>query len=90
MLVAERDYTNDSQDELEIDGHCYRRTLQMTSNKEIQRILEIKEDGDEIIQHLTHSLESMVDGNHRPTQAQPTQAQALARRLDEYRDGLCK
>ncbi len=57
MLVAERDYTNDSQDELEIDGHCYRRTLQMTSNKEIQRILEIKEDGDEIIQHLTHSLE---------------------------------
>jgi hypothetical protein len=28
---------------------------------------------------------SMVDGNHRPTQAQ-----ALARRLDEYRDGLCK
>jgi hypothetical protein len=29
----------------------------MTSNKEIQRILEIKENGDEIIQHLTHSLE---------------------------------
>ncbi len=56
-MVAERDYTNDSQDELEIDGHCYRRTLQMTSNKEIQRILEIKEDGDEIIEHLTHSLE---------------------------------
>ncbi len=53
----ERDYTNDSQDELEIDGHCYRLTLQMTSNKEIQRILEIKEDGDEIIEHLTHSLE---------------------------------
>jgi hypothetical protein len=26
---------------------------------------------------------SMVDGNHRPTQA-------LARRLDEYRDVLCK
>jgi len=57
VVVAERDYTNDSQDELEIDGHCYRRTLQMTSNKEIQRILEIKENGDEIIQHLTHSLE---------------------------------
>jgi hypothetical protein len=55
--VEERDYTNDSQDELEIDGHCYRRTLQMTSNKEILRILEIKEDSDEIIQHLTHSLE---------------------------------
>ncbi len=53
---AER-YTNDSQDELEIDGHCYRRALQLTSNKEIQRILEIKEDGDEIIEHLTHSLE---------------------------------
>ncbi len=29
----------------------------MTSNKEIQRDLEIKEDGDEIIQHLKHSLE---------------------------------
>jgi hypothetical protein len=28
---------------------------------------------------------SMVDANHRPTQAQ-----ALARRLDEYRDELCK
>jgi hypothetical protein len=28
----------------------------MTSNKEIQRDLEIKDDGDEIIQHLTHSL----------------------------------
>jgi hypothetical protein len=27
----------------------------------------------------------MVDGNQRPTQAQ-----ALARRLDEYRDGLCE
>ncbi len=57
MVVAERDYTNDSQDELEIDGHCYRQTLQMTSNNKIQRILEIKEDGDEIIEHLTHSLE---------------------------------
>jgi len=57
VVVAERDYTNDSQDELEIDGHYYRRTLQMTSNKKIQRILVIKEDGDEIIQHLTHSLE---------------------------------
>jgi len=56
VVVAERDYTNDSQHELEIDGHCYRRALQMTSNKEIQRILEIKEDGDEIIEHLTHSL----------------------------------
>jgi hypothetical protein len=56
-VVAERDYTNDSQDELEIDGHCYQLTLQMTSNKEIQRILEIKEDGDEIIEHFTHSLE---------------------------------
>jgi hypothetical protein len=29
----------------------------MTSNKEIQRDLETKDDGDEIIQHLTHSLE---------------------------------
>jgi hypothetical protein len=57
VVVAERDYTNDSQDELEIDGHCYRRTLQMTSNKEIERILVIKEDADEIIEHLTHSLE---------------------------------
>jgi hypothetical protein len=58
-------------------GRIQRRTLQMTSNKEIQRDLEIKEDGDEIIQHLTHSL--VIDGNHSPTQAQ-----ALARRLDEY------
>jgi hypothetical protein len=30
----------------------------MTSNKEVQRDLEIKEDGDEIIQHLIHSLET--------------------------------
>ncbi len=29
----------------------------MTSNKEIERILVIKEDADEIIEHLTHSLE---------------------------------
>jgi hypothetical protein len=57
VVVVERDYTNDSQDEFEIDGHCYRRTLQMTSSKEIQRILEIKENGDEILQHLVHSLE---------------------------------
>jgi hypothetical protein len=35
------------------DGLC--KWLQ--SNKEIQRHLEIKEDGDEIKQHLTHSLE---------------------------------
>ncbi len=38
------------------DGRC-RRTLQMTSNKEMQRDLEIKEDADEVIQHFTHSLE---------------------------------
>jgi hypothetical protein len=38
-------------------GRIQRRTLQMTSNKEIQRDLEIKDDGDEIIEHLTHSLE---------------------------------
>jgi hypothetical protein len=29
----------------------------MTSNKEMQRDLEIKEDADEVIQHFTHSLE---------------------------------
>ncbi len=34
-----------------------RWTLQMTSNKQIQRDLEIEEDGDEIKEHLTHSLE---------------------------------
>jgi hypothetical protein len=48
VVVAERDYTDDSQDELEIDGHRCWQTLQMTSNKEIQRDLEIKENGDEI------------------------------------------
>ncbi len=38
MVVAERDYTNDSQDELEIDGHRCCQTLQMTSNKKIERL----------------------------------------------------
>ncbi len=58
------------------DGLC-RRTLEMTSNKEIQRDLEIKEDADEIIQHLTPSLE--IYGRW---ESQTKQAQALARRLD--------
>jgi hypothetical protein len=52
----------------------------MTSNKEIQRDLEIKEDVDEIT--TPHTLSGnlwYVNGNHRPTQAQ-----ALARKLDEY------
>jgi hypothetical protein len=50
----------------------------MTSNKEIQRDLEIKEDADEIIEHLTHSLE--IYGRW---ESQTKQAKALARRLDK-------
>jgi len=53
----------------------------MTSNKEIQRDLEIKEDADEIIQHLTHSMEIYGRWGSQTKQAQ---AQALARRLDKY------
>jgi hypothetical protein len=51
----------------------------MTSNKEIQRDLEIKEDADGIIQHLTHSLE--IYGRW---ESQTKQAQAIVRRLDKY------
>jgi hypothetical protein len=46
--------TNTSKSTSEKTGRTQRRTLQMTSNKEIQGDLEIKEDGDEIKQHLTH------------------------------------
>jgi hypothetical protein len=49
--------TNTSTSTNEKTGRIQRRTLQMTSNKEIHRDLEIKEDGDEIILNLTHSLE---------------------------------
>jgi len=49
--------TNASTSTSEKIGRIQRRTLQMTSNKEIQRDLEIKEDADKIIQYLTHSLE---------------------------------
>jgi hypothetical protein len=49
--------TNASTSTSEKIGRIPRRTLQMTSNKEIQRDLEIKEDADQIIQYLTHSLE---------------------------------
>jgi hypothetical protein len=49
--------TSTSTSEKTKTGRIQRRTLQMTSNKEIQRDLEIKEEGDEIKQHLTHSLE---------------------------------
>jgi hypothetical protein len=51
----------------------------MTLNKEIHRDLEIKEDVDGIIQHLTPSLE--IYGRW---ESQTKQAQALARRLDKY------
>jgi len=40
----------------------------MTSNKDTERDLEIKDDGDEIIQHLTHSLE-IYDGWESQTNA---------------------
>ncbi len=93
LVEAERDYTNDSQDELEIDGHCYRRTLQMALNREIQRMLEIKEDGDEIIQHLTHSLEiygrweSQTNGRIQRQSLQMTSNKEIQRDLEIKDDG---
>ncbi len=49
--------TNASTSTSEKIGRIQRQTLQMTSKKEIQRDLEIKEDADQIIQYLRHSLE---------------------------------
>jgi hypothetical protein len=50
-------HTNTSPSTSEKTGRIQRRTLQTTSNKEIQTDSKIKEEGDEIKQHLTHSLE---------------------------------
>jgi hypothetical protein len=44
----------------------------MTSNKEIQRDLEIKDDGDEIIEHLTHSLEIYDRWESQPNTSRST------------------
>jgi hypothetical protein len=71
--------TNASTSTSEKIGRIQRRTLQMTSKKEIQRDLEIKEDADQIIQYLTHSLEI-----YGWWESRTKQAQALARRLDKY------
>ncbi len=57
IYVKSESQTNASTSTSEKIGRIQRRTLQMTSNKEIQRDLEIKEDADKIIQYLTHSLE---------------------------------